>query len=128
MRPSRTACLYDRRYNGGDGNESHPGGPPMRIIAAVRAALDDLFRRDRVERDLGDELRAYLELLTEEKIRLGLTAADARRAALSETGGVGHVKEEVGDTRTGARRAAFTRDLTHALRGLRRTPGFAVAV
>src|SRR5260370_8446308 len=100
----------------------------MRIISRPGAAFDNLFRRDRVERDLDDELRAYIELLTEEKIRLGHAPAAARRAALVEAGGVGQVKEEVRDIRTGARVSAFMRDLTHALRGLRRTPGFAVAV
>ena len=100
----------------------------MRIISRTRAAFDNLFRRDRVERDLDDELRAYIELLTEEKIRLGHAPAAARRAALVEAGGVGQVKEEVRDVRTGARVSALMRDLTHALRGLRRTPGFAVAV
>jgi predicted permease len=100
----------------------------MRIISHARAAFDNLFRRDRVERDLDDELRAYIDLLTAEKIRAGLAPAAARRAALVEAGGIGQVKEEVRDILAGARVSAFARDLAHALRGLRRTPGFAVAV
>ena len=32
----------------------------------------NLFRRDRVEQELDEELRAYAELLTAEKVRAGL--------------------------------------------------------
>jgi len=48
---------------------------------AVR--LVNLFRRDRLERELDAELRAYLELDVEENIRRGMAPQEARRTARS---------------------------------------------
>ena len=39
-----------------------------------------LFRRNELERDLDEELRSVLELLTEEKVRGGCSREQARRA------------------------------------------------
>jgi len=49
----------------------------MRIFHAVR----NLVRRDRLERDLDEELRASLDLLVDEKVRGGMDTTTARRAA-----------------------------------------------
>ncbi len=49
--------------------------------SAVR--LVNLFRRDRVERELDAELQAYLELDIEENIRRGMAPREARRTALA---------------------------------------------
>ena len=70
----------------------------------------NLFARPRVERDLDDELRAYLDQLTEEKRQAGMGAAEARRAARIELGGVEQVKEEVRRVRTGQMFEEFLRD------------------
>jgi predicted permease len=88
-----------------------------------------LFRKDRLDRELDDELRAYVDLLTERKIRAGLDPGAARRAALVETGGVEQVKEQVRDARTGAWFDQVLQDVRIGLRMLRRAPSFvAVAV
>ncbi len=80
-----------------------------------------------MEIDLDDELSAWVDELTERKIRNGLDAEAARRAALLETGGMGQVKERVREERVGFGLLALSRDLTYALRGLRRVPGYAAA-
>ncbi len=100
----------------------------MRVVSRLGAAFRNLFRRDDVERALDDELRAYVDLLTAEKINDGMAADAARRAALIEAGGVEQAKEEVRDARTGARIDALRRDVLHTVRGLRRSPGFTLAV
>jgi predicted permease len=99
-----------------------------RTINRFRAAAHNLFRRRDVEDTLDEELRAYVDLLTAEKVRAGMTDTDARRAALIECGGMEHVKEQVRDVWAGARIEAWHRDVVHTLRGLRRTPGFTIAV
>jgi predicted permease len=83
-----------------------------------------LFAHDRVERELDEELRAYVGLLTEEKRRSGLTGQDARRAALLEAGGVEQIKEKVRAVRAGAWLDDLLRDLRCGVRSLRRTPVF----
>lgn len=85
-----------------------------------------LARRDRLDRDLDDELRAYVELLRDEKIRDGLSEAEATRAALIEAGGVEQVKELVRNGRTGAWLETIWADVRYGARGLRRAPWFTV--
>jgi predicted permease len=78
--------------------------------------------------ELSEELRAFVEHDTESKIRSGMTAEDARRAALIELGGAEQVKEQVRESAVGARWELFFRDLRFAMRGLVRAPGFSLSV
>jgi len=89
------------------------------------AMLRNLLHRERADRDLDAELRAHLDLLTEEKLHDGLSPADARRAARLELGGIEQVKEEVRGIRPGAWLDSFWQDLRFAARQVRRNPGFA---
>jgi putative ABC transport system permease protein len=54
-----------------------------------------LFGKRRVEQELDDELRDFLEKSTAEKMRAGMTREEARRRARLEMGGVEAVKENV---------------------------------
>jgi putative ABC transport system permease protein len=69
----------------------------MPLFNLVSAIWRRLVCRNEVEADLHDELRAYLDQLSDEKIRQGMTAPDARRAALIEIGGLEQVKEACRD-------------------------------
>jgi predicted permease len=88
-----------------------------------RSFWRNLLRRDRVERDLDDEMRATLELLAEEKIRAGMPADTARRAAATELR-IESVKEQVRDVRAGAFVETLAQDTRYAARLLRRNPLF----
>ena len=90
------------------------------------ALLRNLFRRDRVERDLDDELRSYCELLEAEKMARGLTREQARREARIELGGIEQVKEQVRSVRMGALVEQLLQDLRYGARLLRRTPTFTI--
>ncbi|HVP04134.1 MAG TPA: ABC transporter permease [Dehalococcoidia bacterium] len=95
----------------------------------IPSVFRNLFRKGAVEQALDEELRAALEILAEEKMRDGLSAAAARRQALIALGGMEQVKEEVRAIRAGRWLEDFARDLRYALRTLARSPGFtAVAV
>jgi putative ABC transport system permease protein len=84
----------------------------------------NLFARDEVERDLDEELRAYVDLLTEEKIRAGMPPDEARRAARVEAGSIEHIKDEVRDVRKGSLLDSGWQDFRYGLRLLKRSPGF----
>src|SRR5919108_4724823 len=90
--------------------------------------MRSLFRSDQFERDRDDELRAYVDHLTDRNIERGMTRDAARRAALVEVGGVEQVKERVRDERMGIGLETVRRDFVHGLRTLRRSPGFAFVV
>jgi predicted permease len=101
----------------------------MQIVAQLRSLWRNLARRERVERELDEELRAYVELLAAEYERKGMAPALARRAALIDTGGVQQVREAARDAWVGSALATGARELRYAMRSLRRSPAFlAIAV
>ena len=80
----------------------------------------------RSQRDFEDEIRSHLELETERLRAQGLSAADAERAARLRFGNVGVVEDRFYHAQRFASVQDSGRDLRHAWRALRRTPGFLV--
>ena len=95
-----------------------------RIVSLFR----NLLRKRAVEQALDDELQSSVELLTQEKMKEGLSHSEARRQALIELGGIEQVKEEVRNVRLGRFLDNLARDLRFAVRQLRRNSGFTVTV
>jgi predicted permease len=90
----------------------------------LRSLWRNVVHRRRADRDLDDELSALQTLLVEEKIRAGLTPADARRAASIELGQPHIVKERVRDARAGAVLDTLLQDVRYGGRLLHRSPLF----
>src|SRR5688572_28553042 len=67
----------------------------MTLLYRLRALARWLFRRDELERTLDTDLEDYIERSAAEKMRAGMTEAQARRAARIELGGVEQTKERV---------------------------------
>ena len=95
----------------------------MRVLALLR----NLFRATRVERELDDELRAYVDLLADEKRRAGMPVDASRRAALVDLQGIEQVKEGVRDVRAGVHLEQLWRDCSYGIRMAARHRGFTVA-
>ena len=96
----------------------------MKALMRLRSFFRNFACRADSEGDLDAEVRAHLDLLTEEKIREGLAPAEARRAARIELGGLEQLKEEVRAARSGAWLEQFWQDARFGARQLRRNPGF----
>jgi len=100
----------------------------MPLFASIASLCRNLTHRNKVERDLSEEVRSYVELSTRAKIRDGLTEHAARREALVEFGGVEQVKEQVREIRLGHFLETRWQDLRFGLRTLRKAPVFSLTV
>jgi predicted permease len=94
-----------------------------RIIGGFRA----LLRRDRLERELEEEVQGYLESCIEEKMRAGMGREEAARAARVEMGSIEALKEDTRDVGWEARVESLWRDVRYAARTLRASPAFSIA-
>src|SRR5262245_11979288 len=101
----------------------------MLLLSKLTSFWRNLFHKTRIEQELDEEARSYIEMLTEEKVRAGASREEARRAALIEFGGLDQVKERVRDVRIGVFLETIWLDLRYATRTLAKSRGFtAVAV
>jgi predicted permease len=100
----------------------------MRIFSRIRSLLANLLGKEKIERQLDNELRAYVELAIDEKIAAGISPSEARRITLAEFGGIEQVKQAVRDHRAGASFEIMGQDLRYGWRQMMRNPGFTAAV
>ncbi|HEX6308275.1 MAG TPA: ABC transporter permease [Longimicrobiales bacterium] len=92
----------------------------------VREWWHRLLRGRELQAGLDEEMRYHIERQTEKNVRLGMSPAEARRRALVSFGGVERMKELTRDEFRPALLEDLSRDVQYGVRGLLRTPTFAV--
>ena len=99
----------------------------MALLKNLLAGLRSLFQKERVEREMDEELGEFLDAAVKEKMRRGMSREEALRAARIEMGGVEAVKEQVRAASWESRIETVWSDLRFGARLLRLNPVFAGA-
>src|ERR1700733_7853218 len=96
----------------------------MGLLNNFARGIRSLFHRDRIEREMDDELRGFVEASTADKLRRGMPAEQAAHAARVEMGSSNAVKHNIHSATWESGVEILWRDLKYCVRGLLRSPGF----
>src|SRR6267378_2065970 len=96
----------------------------MNTLRGWLLRLGEFFGRERRERELAAEMESHLQMHTDENLRAGMSALEARRQALIKLGGIEQTKEMVRERHGLPMLEVLLQDLRFAGRTLRRNPGF----
>ena len=96
------------------------------MISRLRALLNNVFRRKQLDRDLDEELQAYVELVSAEKVQTGVDPEEAHRYARRQTGGIDQVVQSVRDVRAGVWLDKLVQDVQYGVRTLAKNPTFSM--
>lgn len=98
----------------------------MKTLRRSWKRLLGLAAKPRRERELSDEIAAHIAMLTEDNLRAGMTPEQAQREARLTFGGFEATKESYRDQRGLPWIESLFTDFRYALRGLRKSKGFAL--
>ena len=88
--------------------------------------LPDWFRRDRIEREIDDELAFHIETHARDLVSEGVPPEEARRQALAIFGGMTPIRELTRDATGGRWLEDLLSDVRYAVRSFRHQPGVTV--
>jgi hypothetical protein len=96
----------------------------MSLLRNITSGLRSLFRKDQVDRELDEELGAYLEMEAAEKMKQGMSRKEAVRAVRLERGNVEVARETIRSASWESVLETCWQDLRFSGRMLRKSLGF----
>src|SRR5580692_8892789 len=96
----------------------------MGLFESISIGLRSLLERTRVEGEMDEELRGFMDASAEEKRRAGMSAEEAVRAARVEMGSANAVKHRVWSARWESTLEGLLQDTRVSVRMLLKSPGF----
>ena len=96
----------------------------MRGLRAWLLRFAGMFRKERHERELEQEMRSHLEMHIQDNLRAGMSTEQARRQALIRLGGIEPTKELYRERRGLPLIETFLQDVRFGFRILRKNSGF----
>ena len=96
------------------------------MIAWLRALWNNVFRRNQLDDDLDEELIAYAELVSADKVRSGMSPEEACRTTRVEMGGVEQIRQKVREIRVGVSLDTLAQDVRYGVRTLGKNPAFSL--
>src|SRR6185437_9578201 len=98
------------------------------MFTRIRSAIRYAIRRNKLEREMTEEMRFHLDAIEHDLIAAGITPSEAHRRALLEFGNVEAAKEDCREAKGLSFADETVRNVRYAARLLRRSPGFSLAV
>lgn len=100
----------------------------MTLLRSFFSGIKALFQKDQRSLEMDEELSNYLEAAAQEKMRSGMSYADALRASRVEMGSMEMVKQKVHSSRWESTAEVFWQDIRYGVRQLLWSPGFSIVV
>jgi predicted permease len=98
----------------------------MAVLRNLMSGIKALFRKEQRNREIDEELCAYIEAAAEEKMRRGMPRDAAERAARVEVGSAAVVRHRVWSTNWESVVESLGQDVRFGIRQLLKSPGFSL--